>query len=216
MAQIFPSSFDGIVRAVAVLVGPLVLCSVVGALWYWGSPKYTDVGYQPTQPVPFSHKLHAGEMGMDCRYCHNTVEISSQASIPSTETCMNCHKIVKADSEALAPVRDSYANDTPVRWVRVHMLPDHAYFDHSVHVAAGVGCASCHGRIDEMEVVFQQEPLSMGWCLDCHRDPTPSLRPRDEVTNMAYDPQTAGYDPGADASRTRQVDPPKHCSGCHR
>ena len=101
-------------------------------------------------------------------------------------------------------------------WVRVHELPDHAYFDHSVHVAAGVGCASCHGRIDEMEVVHQHEPLSMGWCLDCHRNPTPNLRPQDEVTNMAYDPETAGYDPGADPNRTRQVEPPMHCSGCHR
>jgi hypothetical protein len=204
------------VRTGAVVLGPLVLCSVVGIFWYWGSPSFTDVGYQPKQPVPFSHALHAGELGLDCRYCHSTVEISHQASVPATETCMNCHKLVKADSDALAPVRESWAKDVPVQWVRVHMLPDYAYFDHSVHVAAGVGCSTCHGRIDEMEEVSQYASLSMGWCLDCHRNPTPNLRPRDQVTNMAYDTATAGYDPSTDPSRTRMVDPPEHCSGCHR
>jgi hypothetical protein len=216
VSQIFSSSFDGMVRTGAVVLGPLALCSVVGIFWYWGSPSYTDTGYQPTQPVPFSHKLHAGELGLDCRYCHSSVEISNQASVPATETCMNCHKMIKADSEALAPVRESFAKDVPVQWVRVHMLPDYAYFDHSVHVAAGVGCSTCHGRIDEMEVVTQYASLSMGWCLDCHRNPTPNLRPRDEVTNMAYDTATADYDPSTDLSRTRAVSPPEHCSGCHR
>ena len=215
MAQVFSESSQRVVFAV-MLVIPLALCGVVGAVWYWFSPSYTDVGYRPEQPVPFSHALHAGELGLDCRYCHYTVEEASFAAIPDTATCMNCHRFVKADSDALAPIRESYDTGTPVAWTRVHMLPDYTYFDHSIHVAAGVGCASCHGRIDRMEVVQQVESLSMGWCLDCHRNPTPNLRPRDRVTDMNYDPHLAGYDPAADASRTRELTPPTHCSGCHR
>jgi hypothetical protein len=154
---------------------------------------------------------------MDCRYCHNTVERAAHAAIPPTGTCMQCHqKLVLPESVKLAKVRISYATGKPMPWVKVHLLPDYAYFNHSVHIAAGVGCASCHGRIDQMKVVYQNEPLSMGWCLECHRNPEPNLRPRDEVTNMAYDPVAAGYDPNTDPERTRRVNPPLHCSGCHR
>jgi hypothetical protein len=179
-------------------------------------PKFTDVGYAPLQPVPFSHQLHAGQLGMDCRYCHNTVEGAAHAAVPPSETCMNCHTTVRPESVALAPIRESVDTGAAVPWVRVHMLPDYAYFDHSVHVAAGVGCASCHGRIDTMEVVQQAQPLSMSWCLDCHRDPAPNLRPRDHVTDMTWDTATADYDPHSDPHRTRDVNPPLHCSGCHR
>lgn len=216
MAQIFPRWTNRL----PLLVGaglPAVAAGVIFGIWYWFSPEFTDVGYQPEQPVPFSHQLHAGQMAMDCRYCHNTVEVAAHAAIPSTQTCMNCHVQVLPDSTWLAPVRESWETDTPVEWVRVHMLPDYAYFDHSVHVAAGVGCASCHGRIDQMAVVWQAEPLSMSWCLDCHRNTEPNLRPRDQVTNMAWDAaQAASYDPHADPNRTRDVNPPVHCSGCHR
>jgi hypothetical protein len=200
------------------VLGPLALAGAVGGVWYYFSPEFTDAGYRPRQPVPFSHKLHAGDMGMDCRYCHNTVERAAHAAIPPAQTCMNCHSLVKTDSPRLKLVRDSYDTGEPVPWIRVHMLPDYAFFDHRPHLAAGVGCSSCHGRIDQMTIVEQDQPLSMGWCLDCHRDPEPNLRPRDQITNMAWDPEVDGkaYDAAKDPTRTRQVNPPEHCSGCHR
>jgi len=195
---------------------PVVLVVAVCAVWYWFSPKFTDVGYQPRQPVPFSHARHAGDLGLDCRYCHNTVERAAYAAIPPTRTCMNCHAIVLPDSPKLTPVHASWDSGDPIPWTKVHMLPDYARFNHSVHLAAGVGCASCHGRIDKMQVVHQVQPLSMGWCLSCHRDPWPNLRPPDQVTNMAWDPATAGYDARTDPARKRMPTPPLHCSGCHQ
>jgi len=215
VAQLFPQWTNRVPLMIAAGL-PVIGGAVVFSVWYWFSPSYTDVGYMPEQPVPFSHALHAGELGMDCRYCHNTVEDAAHAAVPPTATCMNCHTTVVPESTQLAAVRESWQNDTPVPWVRVHMLPDYAYFDHSVHVAAGVGCASCHGRIDQMPVVYQAEPLSMGWCLDCHRDPEPNLRPREEVTNMSWLASEANYDPHADVTRSRDVNGPVHCSGCHR
>ncbi|MCC6746188.1 MAG: cytochrome c3 family protein [Deltaproteobacteria bacterium] len=215
MAVIFPRWTNKIplILGGAVPMGGIV---VVAAVWYWGSPKYTDVGYQPEQPVAFSHQQHAGELGMDCRYCHSTVERGAFAAIPPTQTCMNCHATIRKDSPKLAPVRQSAATGKPIEWVRVHMLPDYAYFDHSVHLAAGVGCASCHGRIDQMPVVRQDQSLSMGWCLECHRNPTPHLRPKGQITNMAYSPAEAKYDAAKDPQRTRTLKPPVYCSGCHR
>ena len=218
MAVIFSPSTNRIPALIAVIAGIGGLAAA-GGITYYFSPKFTDVGYQPEQPVEFSHKLHAGDLGLDCRYCHNTVEEAAHAAVPPTATCMNCHKYVKADSEKLALVRESYAEDKPIPWVRVHMLPDYAYFNHSIHVAAGVGCASCHGRIDQMEVVQQVEPLSMSWCLDCHRNPEPNLRPkgRDLATKMDYVPGHEPWcDPAADPDRGCEVIPPEHCSGCHR
>ncbi|PKN59432.1 MAG: cytochrome C [Deltaproteobacteria bacterium HGW-Deltaproteobacteria-14] len=219
MAQIFPRWTNKIPLAVAVTT-PVVLVGVIFAIWYWFSPKFTDVGYQPEQPVQFSHKLHAGTMGLDCRYCHNTVEQAAHAALPPAGTCMNCHgNLDLGDREnRIKPIKDAFAGGAPVEWVRVHMLPDYAYFNHSVHLAAGVGCSSCHGRIDQMDTVFQDQPLSMSWCLDCHRNPQPNLRPRDQVTNMGWfdSPEAAAYDPNTDPTRTRAVAPPEHCSGCHR
>lgn len=215
MAQLFPRWTNRVPLAVALSL-PAVGLVVIVSIWYWWSPKFTDVGYQPEQPVEFSHQLHAGQMGMDCRYCHNTVEESAHAAVPPTATCMNCHATVVPDSPLLEPVRASAETGEPIEWVRVHMLPDYAYFDHSAHVGAGVGCVSCHGQIDQMPIVRQAEPLSMSWCLDCHRNPEPNLRPRDEVTNMAWSSAEAGYDPHTDPTRTRDVVPPQHCGGCHR
>jgi len=215
MARIFPRWTNLVPLALAVAL-PVGAVAAVGGAWYWFSPKYTDVGYQPKQPVAFSHALHAGRLGMDCRYCHDTAERSGYAAVPSTQTCMNCHAVVKKDSALLEKVRESWESGEALRWQRVHMLPDYAYFNHSAHLAAGVGCVSCHGRIDQMEVVQQKEPLSMSWCLDCHGDPTPNLRPRSEITNMTWDAKAAGYDPSKDATRVRAVQPPQHCSGCHR
>lgn len=177
---------------VAIAGGALYVPLIVG---FGFSPMATDVGYQPEQPVPYSHALHAGQLGIDCRYCHSAVDQADHANIPATQTCMNCHTAIKSESKALQPVRDSWVTQQPVEWIRVHDLPDYAYFNHSAHVNKGVGCMSCHGRIDQMEVVYQDQPLSMGWCLDCHRSPEKHLRPIDQVTNMSYvapgDPKNA-------------------------
>jgi hypothetical protein len=166
--------------------------------------------------VPYSHRLHVGQLGLDCRYCHASVEVSPVSNVPPTQVCMNCHHAIKRDSPLLQPIRDSLARDRPMRWVRVHMLPDYAYFHHAAHVRAGVGCASCHGRIDEMEVVRQAEPLSMGWCLDCHREPAPRLRPRAAVTDMEWTPPKDQAEWAARVIRDERLAPPVDCSGCHR
>lgn len=190
---------------------------VVAGVWYLGSPMNTDVGYQPVQPVAYSHKLHAGDLGIDCRYCHVFVETSPVASLPPTQICMNCHMLVGINSDKLKPVRESWANGTPIEWVRVHELPGYAYFDHSLHLNAGVGCKSCHGRIDRMEIVSQKEPLSMGWCLDCHRNPEPSIRPAGEITNMAWEPTSQLNVSVAETNdQSAPLKPPQDCTGCHR
>ncbi|MFQ6612637.1 MAG: cytochrome c3 family protein [Fidelibacterota bacterium] len=215
MAQIFPQWSNKVpfYLLIAVLISTV---GGVGLFWYYGSPRYTDVGYEPEQPVPYSHKLHAGDLGMDCRYCHTTVETSAYAGVPPTNTCMNCHKLVLPASEKLAPVRESFNSGIPLRWVRVHKIPDYTYFDHSIHINAGVGCSSCHGNVREMEVIRQVEPLSMGWCLDCHRHPEQQLRPASEITNTEWTPPE---DNSAFASKIiaqKHLNPPEDCSGCHR
>ena len=183
----------------------------------WGaSPETTDVGYQPVQPVPYSHTLHAGQLGIDCRYCHTSVEDSAHANLPPTQTCMNCHQRVRTESIKLVPVQESFASGLPVEWVRVHDLPDYVYFDHSVHVNQGVGCVECHGRVDRMDEVWQHEPLSMSWCLDCHRDPAPHLRPADEVTDMAWQPREDRQALGEELMRLNNISPPEDCASCHR
>jgi hypothetical protein len=213
--QIFPRSLNRLPFVVAV-VGGLATTGLVGGIWYYLTPKNFFVGYQPVQPIPYSHRLHVGQMGMDCRYCHAQVEKAAKAMIPPTQVCMGCHAMVKNDSPRLANLRKSWDTGKPVEWVHIHKLPDHAYFDHSAHVNAGgkdsglaIGCATCHGRVDEMEVVRAEKPVGMGWCLDCHRDPGPNLRPRSELTNMAWN------DPNFQAD-VKKVNPPQHCSGCHR
>lgn len=194
---------------------PLVL-GIVLFFWYYGSPEFTDVGYRPDQPVDYSHKLHVGDLGLDCRYCHITVEDSQEAIIPPTQICMNCHSVVDADSEKLAVVRNSWEENVPIEWVRVHMLPDYSYFNHSAHVNSGVGCESCHGRIDQMEIVEQVEPLSMSWCLDCHRSPESHIRPLDQVTAMGWEPNDKTHALAKKLIKDREIDPPLDCSGCHR
>jgi len=170
-------------------IGILTYIPLLGTLAL--SPTTRAVGYQPEQPVPFSHKLHAGELGMDCRYCHSTVEHAAFAAIPPTKTCLNCHAAIKADSEKLATVRDSFATGEPICWVKVHDVPDFVYFDHAAHVNKGVACESCHGRIDQMEEVYQAQPFGMAWCLECHRQPEEFLRPREAVTAMGWDAEAA-------------------------
>jgi len=195
-------------------VGGLVYAVVLVYVGF--SPKATDVGYMPTQPVPYSHALHVAELGMDCRYCHTGVEVAAAAAVPPTQTCMNCHSMVRAESEKLIPVRESFATGMPVEWIRVHDLPDYVYFDHSAHVRRGVGCVSCHGRIDTMEVVYQAEPLSMGWCLECHRNPERHLRPVEFVTTLDWVPQEDQLELGARLAEVNHIDPPTDCNTCHR
>lgn len=219
LSPLFPrwtNHLPALVTALLVAGAPAVVFFVD----YYFSPKFTDVGYAPLQPVPYSHQLHAGMLGMDCRYCHQNVERGPHATVPATQTCMNCHGTIRTSSPLLEPVRQSAATGEALPWVKVHMLPDYAYFDHSAHVRvgtkglAGIGCASCHGRIDQMEVVRQVEPLSMRWCLECHRSPEKHLRPISEITNMAYehDEAVARELLAQDAT----IQPPTHCSACHR
>ncbi len=194
-------------------VAPLYL---IGLVWYGFSPKTTDVGYMPKQPVPYSHALHAGDLGLDCRYCHNTVDQAAHAAVPSTATCMNCHQRVRSKSDKLAPVFESAKSGHPVAWTKVHDLPDYVYFNHSAHVTRGVGCVSCHGRVDKMVEVHQQETLSMGWCLDCHRAPEQHLRPPSEVTNMTWAPPGDPIEYGKRLRAENNINPPTNCSTCHR
>lgn len=201
--------------------GLLLFCLVlpiytVAIVWYGFSPQTTDVGYAPRQPVPFSHAVHAGELGIDCRYCHDTVERTARASVPSTESCMTCHQTILADSENLAQVRRSFELGVPIEWLRVHDLPDYVYFDHSAHVARGIGCASCHGPVDRMEVVSQVKTLSMGWCLDCHRDPEPHVRPQEAITDMGWTLGAAGGTDIGALTRPHHLNPSLDCSTCHR
>ncbi len=208
--QIFPRTLNWLPVVVFVAFNALG-AGATFLVWYYFSPSNTQVGYAPAQPVPYSHRLHAGQLGIDCRYCHAQVERAAHAMVPATQTCMGCHAVIKKQSARLEAIRESWRTQRPVQWVRVHKLPDHAFFDHSVHLSAGVGCATCHGRIDEMEVVRQAQPLSMGWCLECHRNPEPNLRPVSEITNMAYSRADS-----PDFQPAREVHPPTHCSGCHR
>lgn len=191
----------------------------VGSLILFGfSPQATDVGYQPQQPVPYSHALHPGKLGIDCRYCHTTVESSSQASVPPTQTCIGCHTNIRSTSPLLEVVRQSAKDGLPVKWVRVHDLPDYAYFNHSAHVRRGVGCVECHGRVDRMDVVYQDQMLSMQWCLDCHRNPDARIRPPEFVTQMDWQPpdgeDRAAY--GAKLRKQNNINPSTDCSTCHR
>lgn len=222
MPQLFPRKANAF-PALSLLgaTGGVLLLIVV--VWYYFSPRFTDVGYQPDQPVPYSHALHVGQLGMDCRYCHNHVEQSPQANVPSTQTCMNCHGQIQTQSVKLLPVRESWATGQPIQWVKIHHIPDYAHFSHAVHVNVGVGCETCHGRVDQMEVVRQVEPLSMSWCLECHRSPEEYLRPPERVTEMGYDAEAKEND---DVQRARlaanrqrieveKIDPPQNCSACH-
>jgi hypothetical protein len=212
---VFPKWTNFLRPALAIVLGAVPIYTI--AIVYFGfSPGTRSVGYQPEQPVPYSHAVHAGELGIDCRYCHTSVESAAHATIPPTQTCMNCHKLIRTESEKLAPVRNSYETGLPVEWVRVHNLPDFVYFDHSAHVRRGVGCVSCHGRVDKMEVVSQVEPLTMGWCLECHRDPDRHLRPVEYITQLDWVPEDDALTLGRRLRDEKNIHPSDDCSTCHR
>ena len=216
MAQLF--------RPAANLWFPLLIWGVIAALIVTAGVGYgmyiegwgTEEGRALPQPVPFSHAHHAGDDGIDCRYCHGTVEEQAFAGMPTSETCMHCHAILFADAPALAPVRESFALDRPLAWVRVHDLADFVYFDHSAHVNKGIGCETCHGRVDRMARITQVAPLTMKWCIDCHEDPTPNLRPPAEIFTMGWTPTTDHEALTRALADLLDVRPRTSCSECHR
>ena len=167
------------------------------------------------QPIPFSHALHVDNVGMDCRYCHSNVEKAAHSNIPATETCMNCHKQIKTDSPHIKKLTEHYESGEPIEWIKVHMLPDYVYFNHSAHVNVGVSCVQCHGQVNKMDVVYQAEPLSMGWCLECHREPEKYLWPKEQVTNLDWRPEDQ-LELGLQLKETYNVNPGEACSVCHR
>ena len=215
MALIFPRAIDKYVKIGGGIVGLLVL-SGIAAYAYFSHPMVIETGYQPVQPVPYSHKLHAGNLGMDCTYCHYTVEKAAYSAIPTTEVCMNCHVRIKPQSQRLQKVRESYATGESIPWVKIHKLPDYVFFNHSAHVTAGVSCVSCHGRIDQMIEVKEVQPLNMAWCLECHRNPAPNLRPVEFVTKLGWVPDRDPVEIGKEIIAAKHINPPQNCSGCHR
>jgi hypothetical protein len=192
---------------------------IVGMLYYATPALTSSKGYSPEQPVPFSHALHVGELAMDCRYCHTTVEKAAFAAVPPTATCINCHARIAPDSNKMIAVQQSAASgEKPIPWVKIHDLPDYVYFNHSAHVTRGVSCVSCHGRIDQMEQVYQAKSLTMAWCLECHRNPDPHLRPPELVTDLDWEPSDEAEHAAfvERFKRERNINPSTDCSTCHR
>jgi hypothetical protein len=217
MSHVFPRWSNTIPLQIILylfLLGAIVTAGVT----YYFTPKYLRVGYAPVQPVPYDHSLHVGQLGLDCRYCHSNVDQSGFANLPTAQTCMNCHKLINPESSLLAVVRASYENGEPVPWIQVHKTPDYVYFNHAAHVSRGIGCVECHGKVNEMPVVYQAKSLSMKFCLTCHRNPVPFLRAPADV--FKPDSQTlVAQGRSAEAARfvhDWKIRPPESCSGCHR
>jgi hypothetical protein len=219
MPQVFHRSFNVLSR-VSIFGAVFILAGLGWVLHVLGrSPYVTQTHVARVQPVPFSHEHHVGQLGIDCRYCHTSVETSPFAGLPPTKTCMNCHQEIWFGSSLLEPVRASYRDNQPIAWERVHNLPQFVYFDHHIHVAKGVGCVECHGRVDRMPLLYQEKTLLMEWCLDCHRNPAPHLRPRDQVFSMSWTPPTDAPDLGERLMREYRIkgaDEITSCSVCHR
>lgn len=219
MAQIFHPVANAIARLSIVLGVVVVGGALVTLDQVTRSPYTTEVDVARAQPVPFSHKHHAN-MGIDCRYCHTSVEDAAFAGVPPTKTCMNCHSQIFADAPMLEPVRESWRTGESLQWNRVHDLPQFAYFNHSIHVAKGIGCSTCHGRVDEMPLVRKQNTLYMGWCLDCHRAPENFVRPKDKVFDMAWEPPANQREVGLELVKEYKIDTDHYkmldCYLCHR
>jgi hypothetical protein len=216
--QIFGRRANGLTRLILFSALVFVIFAATGGTLILRSAAYTGVGMPVTQPVPFSHAHHVGDLGIDCRYCHTSVETSADAGLPATSVCMTCHSEIWTHAAMLAPIRQSLATGRPIAWNRVYDLPDFVFFDHSIHVAKGVACVTCHGPIDRMPLTRLANPMQMSWCLGCHRDPAPNIRPREAV----FDPE---WTPPADVAALHQklfhdygIDPTKmtDCYVCHR
>jgi Cytochrome c7 and related cytochrome c len=216
MSDIFPKWTNKL--PAMVIVGGMIVGGVVTAgLTYYMTPKYARVGYTPVQPVAFSHAIHADQLGLDCRYCHNGVEKSWYSNVPAASTCMNCHNQVLKDDPKLALVRESAATGKPVPWVQIHKTPDFVYFNHAVHVNRGVSCVHCHGPVNKMDEVRHSKSLGMAFCLECHRDPAAKIRPNDQVFNLDWQaPEGFAKSGGAKLVKDWNVHPGESCSVCHR
>jgi hypothetical protein len=241
MANFFPRWTNWLpLKLLIILI--VTATGVTAATWYYVTPKYSRVGYEPIQPVPFSHELHVNQLGMDCRYCHSFVDVAAHSNVPPTQTCMACHSQVQKDNPKLEPVRASWKTGEPINWVWIHRSPDYVFYNHAAHVNRGISCLSCHGAVNEMEVVRHDKPHSMAWCLDCHRAPENHLRPVEEVYNLNWNPKdvkpsefVAKFGQPKDARGdwsqkehlTQQeigqtlkerwnIQPPLNCQGCHR
>lgn len=219
MAQLFHRGANNIAKATMVVV--IILAGVVFYAYTQiaRSTYLTGRGLEKQQPVQFSHKHHVGDDGIDCRYCHTSVETAASAGIPPTQTCMNCHNQLWADTPYLEPIRASYRDNTPIEWERVHDLPGYAYFNHSIHVAKGVGCSTCHGQIDNMAAVYQENTLQMEWCLSCHRNPEQFIRPKSEIYNMDWKDSNLTAEQRTELKanyKIRSKELMTSCSTCHR
>ena len=202
----FSQEIDSKIKKISLIV--LTCVGVAFVIGFFGfHNRVTDVGYRPTQPVPFSHKIHSGVNGIKCMYCHTSVETSAHSPVPSTSTCMNCHIAVKADSPQLKLIRESNENNTPVAWKRVHYLPDYVHFDHSRHIRSQIDCASCHGKVETMGVVSQFKPMNMGFCLDCHRNPVANIIPARPISGIFTGIKATAYDSTAQAILANNIEP---------
>jgi hypothetical protein len=219
MSQLFPRSANALARMSlagalsAAVVGGWVVFTLMRSSWVTKQLEFVE------QPLQFSHAHHVGGVGLDCRYCHTSVEKSSFAGIPPTKTCMNCHSQIWTNAPILEPVRASFRSDTPLMWIRVNDLPDFVYFNHQIHVRQGVGCVTCHGQVDQMPLMYQAQSLLMEWCLDCHRAPERFIRPREAVFDPAYQPPADQLELGLRLKKEYGISGPEHmttCSVCHR
>ncbi len=216
MPQIFHPSMNTLSRvsifgAVFIVAGALTVLALVVR-----SPYVTGQNLALDQPVPFSHEHHVGDVGLDCRYCHTSVEHAATANVPPTKTCMNCHSQLFADSPMLAPVQKSYRDKTPLEWTRVHDVPDFAYFNHSIHIQKGVGCTTCHGQVNEMPLMWRDQSLYMKWCLDCHRNPADAVRPREEVFSVDWDAESLSPEERQKLVDSYHIESKTDCYHCHR
>jgi hypothetical protein len=216
MAQLFHRSTNTIAR-VSIYGGAFLVLALAWAVYELSaSPYVTDVNLAKDQPVPFSHKHHVGELGLDCRYCHTAVETSSDAGMPPTHTCMTCHSQIWVNSPMLEPVRASYRDDKSIQWTRVNAVPDFVYFNHSIHISKGIGCTTCHGPVGDMPLTWRANTLQMGWCLDCHRAPEKFVRPRDQVFSIHYQPPSDQEKLGRKLVKEYKIQSLTNCSTCHR
>ncbi len=216
MLQIFPRSANTLARA-SILGAVVIVAAILSAMYLLArSPYATGVGEVVNQPIAFSHKHHVGDDGIDCRYCHTSVENSSFAGMPPTQTCMNCHTQIWSTSPALAMVRQSFQSGQPIVWNRVNRLPDYVYFNHSIHINKGIGCSSCHGAVDQMPLMYKAESFQMTFCLDCHRDPAKYVRPLDQVFNVEYQYPANQAQLGAQLVQQYNIQSKTDCYTCHR